>query len=415
MKTNQITLNKILFILTAITFFPLLVAAQLYVDTNNKVGIGISNPVNQLDVVSATPLIRAAINSGTTSYAAVATHDISASKSVYQLMGGSAMGGTLFGVNRAGLGQLYTNNAPLAIGTGNGYDLTLGVINEPVITIKPGSMGAHCVGIGTTTNTTYKLYVNGTSYFNGNGTYNGTWLSSDQQLKTNIDTISNVSEIINQLKPRTYFYDTANVYGLNFSNKRQYGFVAQEIEAIMPELVKAESKGEEMDSLGNVTHPGFTFKSVNYIELIAILTKGVQEQQKQIESLKEDLLAKTDELTNRLNSCCTIGELRSTSTNATYAHQTDIKLTNAQSIVLEQNVPNPFAEQTSISYYLPDNTQKAQMLFYNSQGRLIQSVDLKEKGKGMVNVFASDLSNGIYTYTLVVDGKIIEARKMVKQ
>jgi len=83
--------------------------------------------------------------------------------------------------------------------------------------------------------------------------------------------------------------------------------------------------------------------------------------------------------------------------------------------VLEQNVPNPFAEQTTINYFLPENVVKAQMLFYNNQGKLIQSVDLKEKGKGSLNVFASDLSNGIYTYSLIVDGKVFETKKMVRQ
>ncbi|MES2592930.1 MAG: hypothetical protein V4608_13695 [Bacteroidota bacterium] len=34
---------------------------------------------------------------------------------------------------------------------------------------------------------------------------------------------------------------------------------------------------------------------------------------------------------------------------------------------------------------------------------------------GLGNVFASDLSSGIYTYTLVVDGKVVEAKKMIKQ
>ncbi|MFY9309327.1 MAG: tail fiber domain-containing protein [Bacteroidia bacterium] len=413
MKTNHTKMNNfsLLFLFAAALLFSTSASAQLKVDVNGKIGIGTTSPANQLDVLGATPVVRAAISTGTTSYSAFSAADIAAAKSVVSLMGGSSMSGTLFGLNREDLGQIYTNNAPLAIGTGNGFDLTLGVLNEPVITIKPSGTGNGYVGIGTTTPGTYRLYVNGTSYLNGNGSVNGTWTVSDQQFKTNIDTIANVSEFINQLKPRTYFYDTTNVYGLNFGNKRQYGFVAQEIEEIMPELVKAESKGEELDSLGNVMHPGFTFKSVNYIELIAVLTKGIQEQQKQIESLT----AKTAELTERINSCCTIGEERSTLTNGSYVNKTDIKLTNAQSIVLEQNVPNPFAEQTSISYYLPDNTQKAQMLFYNAQGRLIQSVDLKEKGKGMVNVFASDLSNGIYTYTLVVDGKVIETKKMVKQ
>ncbi|MGQ0829881.1 MAG: T9SS type A sorting domain-containing protein, partial [Bacteroidota bacterium] len=93
----------------------------------------------------------------------------------------------------------------------------------------------------------------------------------------------------------------------------------------------------------------------------------------------------------------------------------DVQLADGQSIVLEQNVPNPFAEQTTISYFLPDNTGKAQLLFYNSNGKLIQSVDLTQKGQGQLNVFANDLSNGVYTYTLVVDGKIIESKKMLKQ
>jgi hypothetical protein len=54
------------------------------------------------------------------------------------------------------------------------------------------------------------------------------------------------------------------------------------------------------------------------------------------------------------------------------------------------------------------------MLFYNAAGKLIQSVNLTEKGKGSLTVFANDLSNGIYTYTLVADGKIVETKKMVK-
>ena len=47
------------------------------------------------------------------------------------------------------------------------------------------------------------------------------------------------------------------------------------------------------------------------------------------------------------------------------ATQMDVELIDLQSIVLEQNVPNPFAEQTSINYSLPDNTGKAQMLFFS--------------------------------------------------
>ena len=83
--------------------------------------------------------------------------------------------------------------------------------------------------------------------------------------------------------------------------------------------------------------------------------------------------------------------------------------------MLEQNVPNPFAEQTTINFSLPTSVEKAQMLFYNIEGKLIKSIDINERGASRINVFASDLSNGIYTYTLVADGEIVDTKRMVKQ
>jgi hypothetical protein len=77
-------------------------------------------------------------------------------------------------------------------------------------------------------------------------------------------------------------------------------------------------------------------------------------------------------------------------------------------------VPNPFAEQTVITYYLPESAGKAQMLFYDNNGRLINSVDLKGTGHGKIQIFAGDLSRGTYTYALVVDGQIIDSKRMVK-
>jgi hypothetical protein len=58
--------------------------------------------------------------------------------------------------------------------------------------------------------------------------------------------------------------------------------------------------------------------------------------------------------------------------------------------------------------------QRAQMLFYDHNGRLINTVDLNGTGAGQLQVFANDLSNGVYQYVLVVDGEIMESKKMVK-
>ena len=48
-------------------------------------------------------------------------------------------------------------------------------------------------------------------------------------------------------------------------------------------------------------------------------------------------------------------------------------------------------------------------------GRLMKTANLIGKGKGILNVYANDLSSGSYMYSLVVDGKLIDTKKLVKQ
>jgi hypothetical protein len=169
-----------------------------------------------------------------------------------------------------------------------------------------------------------------------------------------------------------------------------------------------------------VSIPEVHFKGLEYQQLIPFLIKCIQEQQSQIQSRDSAINSLNDRLTalenciNGLNLCGNNQAIQQNNANNQNSSITNVELKDAQSIVLEQNVPNPFAEQTTINYFLPDDVNKAQLLFYNAQGKLIQSLELSQKGKGSINVFASDLSNGIYTYTLVVDGKIIETKKMVK-
>ena len=137
------------------------------------------------------------------------------------------------------------------------------------------------VGIGTNA-PTHKLEVNGTTYLNGqvtvigSGTYTGTWTSSDQMFKTNVDSLHNALALIKKLKPKTYYFDTLNYSEFSFSSKKQYGFIAQDLEQVLPELIKPTEKKADVDTSGNIIHPAITFKAVNYIELIAFLTKGIQ-------------------------------------------------------------------------------------------------------------------------------------------
>jgi hypothetical protein len=261
-------------------------------------------------------------------------------------------------------------------------------------------------------------------YFSGDLAYTGDFgLASDFNLKQNIDSLTNAMVLIKQLKPKTFEFKTSTYPFMNLSRGPQMGLIAQEVETVVPEIVRDNVFPALYDSAGVQTSPSVNYKSVDYVKLIPLLIEGMKEQQSKIDSLQHtndaqdsinsSLQSQLNTLADMINTCCYNHQAQATHTMP--AAGIDVELKDIPSIVLEQNVPNPFAEQTTISYFLPETVVKAQILFYNAGGKLIQTVELKEKGKGQLNVFASDLSNGIYSYTLVADGKIIETKRMLKQ
>jgi hypothetical protein len=84
-----------------------------------------------------------------------------------------------------------------------------------------------------------------------------------------------------QLKPQSYYYDTTANAKMNLPSNKQYGLIAQELEIVFPEMVNEITVP---DTTAKKTPE--TFKAVNYTQLIAVLIAGMQEQQKQIDSLK---------------------------------------------------------------------------------------------------------------------------------
>jgi hypothetical protein len=91
-----------------------------------------------------------------------------------------------------------------------------------------------------------------------------------------------------------------------------------------------------------------------------------------------------------------------------------VALSNQTKIILNQNDPNPFAENTTIKYFIPENVNAAQLLFYNNTGTIFKTIDIFEKGQGSILIYGSNLTSGIYTYTLLADGKVMETKRMVK-
>lgn len=82
--------------------------------------------------------------------------------------------------------------------------------------------------------------------------------------------------------------------------------------------------------------------------------------------------------------------------------------------VLYQNSPNPFGEGTMIKYFVPDYIE-AQIIFYDMFGNQIKVFKIAEKGMGQLSVSATNLAAGMYSYSLMVAGKIVDTKKMIKQ
>lgn len=310
---------------------------------------------------------------------------------------------TTFGTSLINYGGFFQSpNLPTAIPA---IASNVNYKNYAVYAAAPASIG------GTTWPNSYAGYFDGNVHINGIGTANpGGAFTSDQMFKTNIDTISNISGIIKQLKPRTFYFDTTNIYGLNFSGRKQYGFIAQDVQTVLPELVSTVNKPADLDSSNNIIHPSVSYKALNYDAFFALLVKAVQDQQKHIE--KQDSII--NQLTSAVSSCCSNSNVRTTNPEQQKnVSQQDIHLGDGDILVLNQNQPNPFAEQTTITYNVPASYSTAQLIFTTIDGRVIKTVDLK-KGRGQLNVYAQDLSTGIYVYSLVVDGKTVESKKMVK-
>jgi hypothetical protein len=101
--------------------------------------------------------------------------------------------------------------------------------------------------------------------------YNTLAARSDKRLKNTIKEFgTNEIERYLKLRPVSYYWNQ----GKSKDTKLQYGLIAQEVETLFPEMVNTGS--DEMQT-----------KSVNYQALHALSLKVIQEQQQQIEALKQ--------------------------------------------------------------------------------------------------------------------------------
>jgi hypothetical protein len=85
-----------------------------------------------------------------------------------------------------------------------------------------------------------------------------------------------------------------------------------------------------------------------------------------------------------------------------------------QTTELFQNYPNPFNPATTIRYSLSQAGQ-VELSVYNLNGQLVKRLvgSKQDKGTHRVELNADYMTSGLYIYSLKVDGKVVQSRKMM--
>lgn len=242
---------------------------------------------------------------------------------------------------------------------------------------------------GTNSDTTQVLSSKYAGYFRGYTEVNGVFycpqqqITSDARLKTNIRDVKNdaISKL-NALHPIQFQWqqvddvvteDTITIKTHHFSedidfNKSHYGLIAQDVQKLFPDLVDESGDG---------------YLSVNYIELIPLLIQAVQNLSAEVEELKNTDVARMPQ--------------KSTIEQAT----------------LYQNTPNPFSIDTRIDYILPSTTRNATLYIYNMNGLQVAEYPVITFGNGSIVISAGALDAGMYLYTLIADGQVVDTKEMI--
>jgi len=213
------------------------------------------------------------------------------------------------------------------------------------------------------------------------------YTQSDISTKTNITPLTNGLQTLKRLN--TYSYNL-KADSINFENKLSYGLIAQEVQQVLPEIVD--------------TSQGILL--INYDEFIPFLIQSVQELQVQIELLQSIVVSQEKEISN-LNTI--IFECCSTFDNK----NTIVPEKSFQKASLIQNTPNPFSQETTIKYIIPNSFINAKIIIHNLNGSEIKSYSISKIGQGEVIIRGTELNAGMYLYTLIVDNVIIDTKRMI--
>ena len=174
----------------------------------------------------------------------------------------------------------------------------------------------------------------------------------------------------------------------------RYGLMANEVMNMFPELV-------DIDDEGNTY--------INYLELIPIMISAIRELYQTLEQngLQFGLRESYENYMRAVHS-----DSLTDSNSASKRHNNSIGNT-IDSAVLYQNSPNPFSSATSVEYYIPSSATSAALYVFNLIGELQRTYPINNTGRNAVRIDCVGLNAGMYIYSLVVDGQVVDTKRMI--
>ena len=160
------------------------------------------------------------------------------------------------------------------------------------------------------------------------------------------------------------------------TGKVRIGLIAEQVKPLFPELISEDSTG---------------ILSVDYEGLIPVIIEALKAENQDIRQLRSDLAQLT----------------------GTQKKAEEPVSSNNSDAWLGKNKPNPFNENTTIDFYLPQSVQKATFYIYDLQGKQIKSFPVVQRENASIIIQASELLPGMYYYSLIADGNIVGTEKMI--
>ena len=281
----------------------------------------------------------------------------------------------------------------LAGGGTNGWNFgVLGALAYPTGN-GAGIYGSTTSLTGTYVNGRYAGYFNGQVYVDNSITATSFITPSDMRLKENVQVVKDITNeggtLENLLSMNIIKYNykkpilssditdtlsTSMNHEENLNMVTHYGLSAQELQKIYPDLVYEGQDG---------------YLGVNYVELVPILIRSIQELKAELDKVK-----------------CSEGSMKK-------GAQTNVITSNiTNQACLYQNTPNPFTERTEIRFELPDNVQNAYIYIFNMSGKMLRQIPVNASMRS-ITINGFELPAGIYLYSLAVNGQEIDTKRMI--